>query len=84
VAPGGGVTPARRWQGNRGVLESGGAWRRGVSRQAMVTKSVVSWSTSAWQYELFRRAVVNEFEILRRLVPGGTCPPPGGLEADNV
>ncbi|QCD94207.1 hypothetical protein DEO72_LG5g2288 [Vigna unguiculata] len=58
---------------------TGGTWQKGASRQAMATKSIVSWSTSTWQYELSRRVVVNEFAILRRLAPGGTCPPLGDL-----
>jgi len=62
----------------------GGAWRRGGTRQAMATKSMVSWSTSTWRCGLSRRAVVNEFAILRRLALGGTCPPPGGLEANSA
>jgi len=28
-----------------------------------------------------RRLMQNLKSILRRLAPGGTCPPPGGLEA---
>ena len=48
-------------------------------------ETVASEAASAWRCERFRQAVVADFVIiLRRLAPGGTCPPPGGLEVDST
>ncbi|QCD83101.1 hypothetical protein DEO72_LG2g3444 [Vigna unguiculata] len=58
-----------------------GAWRLDRLRQAAVTRTVAPGTASAWRCRLFRQAVVADFVNLRRLAPGGTCPPPGGLEA---
>ena len=46
---------------------------------------VASEATSAWRCGQFCQAIVTDFVIiLRRLAPGGTCPPSGGLEADRA
>jgi len=50
-------------------------------RQAAATRTVAPGTASAWRCRLSRQAVVADFVSLRRLAPGGTCPPPGGLEA---
>ncbi|QCD96269.1 hypothetical protein DEO72_LG6g971 [Vigna unguiculata] len=58
-----------------------GAWRWDGLRQAAAIRTVAPGPASAWRCRLFRQAVVADFVSLRRLAPGGTCPPPGGLEA---
>jgi len=46
---------------------------------------VASEAASTWRCGRFCQAVVADFVIiLRRLAPGGTYPPPGGLEADSA
>jgi len=57
----------------------------GRSRQAIAAETMASEAASAWQCGQFCQAVVVDFVIiLRCLAPGGTCPPPGGLEADSA
>ncbi|QCD99543.1 hypothetical protein DEO72_LG7g826 [Vigna unguiculata] len=66
---------------NKGGLQVSGAGRRGEFCQAIVARTVAPGTASAWRYGLSRQAVVTKIEGSRRLAPGGTCPPPGGLEA---
>ncbi|QCD94684.1 hypothetical protein DEO72_LG5g2769 [Vigna unguiculata] len=61
-----------------------GAWRLDRLRQAAATRTVAPGTASAWRCRLSRQAVVADFVSLRRLAPGGTCPPPGGLEAGSA
>jgi len=67
--------------------ETVGSWCRrrlaaGSFRQATARKYVTFEPASAWRQKESRRAVVAKIRwFLRRLAPGGTCPPPGGLEA---
>jgi len=69
---------------NRGgcklVVPSGGE----KSRQAITTGTVALGAAPAWRCEGSRQAVVANFVSLRRLAPGGTQHPPGGLEAGSA
>ena len=79
------------WNGERQAMArtqwgSGldGAWRLDRLRQAAATRTMAPETASAWRCRLSRQAVVANFVSLRRLAPGGTCPPPDGLEAGSA
>jgi len=67
---------------NRGGCKLVAPGRGENTRQAIATRTVASGAASAWQCERSHQAVVVDFTSFEAL--GGTCPPPGGLEAGSA
>jgi len=60
------------------------AWQNGANCQAGVTIIGRHLTSGAWRSWGFRQAISRSSGHQRPLAPGGTHPPPGGLEAGGA
>jgi len=84
VAPGDGERPARRQTQNNGLWNSVALGGRELSARRYQLHQWASRTHARGSEGGSARRCLQHWEFLRRLVPCGTCPPLGGLEAGST